>query len=420
MTDLAVSEDILARARAAGCPVTHFEIAPPRPAGFYHGKAVEFRDGGPIWMNTLAQGFWLLTSYELVRDMYRNPAVFTSDSITPHEPNQAFKLIPTNINPPDHRKYRSFLNPWFTPRAVAAREDDIRETARRIVAELAGGDGQDVVQAFCLVLPTEVFLKVVGLPVEDAPQFVEWVEDFFRGFSGEEGMERGDGQQPKMAAATAAIIAYIDEVVADRRANPRDPEVDFFSDMVRQTIDDRPISDEELQSLGLLLVIAGLDTTRAHLGWLLYHLATHPEDRRRMATDEAIIPTAVEESLRYYSMIFGNGRKVGQDVEWHGVTLREGDMVFGLNTAANRDPKVFEDPDTFKIDRVIKHHVGFADGPHKCLGLHLARAEMRVAMEEWHKLIPEYELVEGVALSERGVELSLHSLPLTWTPRASA
>jgi cytochrome P450 len=409
------TESIIERARAAGCPVEHFDIAPSMPAGFYHKKATEFRDGGPIWVDSLSQGFWILTTFDLVREMYRTPEIFTSDSITPQEPEQEFKLIPTNINPPRHRQYRIMLNRWFTPGAVAAKEDQMRARARKLVEGIAPSGGQDVVQAFCLKLPTEVFLDIVGLPQEDTMTFVDWVETFFRGFNGEEGMRRGDGKQPEMEAATASIMAYTQKVVDDRRANPRDPETDFFTALLAEEVDGRLLTDDELQKMGLLLVIAGLDTTRAHLGWILYHLAQNPEDRKRLLAEPEIIPKAVDESLRFHAMIFGNGRKVGQDVDdWHGVKLKKGDMVFALNTAANRDPAVFSDPDEFHIDREIKNHLGFADGPHRCLGMNLAKAEMRIAMEEWHKVIPDYELEPGAEPLERGLELSLQSLPLVW------
>ena len=406
--------EILDRAKAAGCPVTHFEIAPPRPAGFYHRSATEFRDGGPIWINSLAQGFWMLTTHELCREMYQRPDIFCSDSITPQEPDQAFKLIPTNINPPEHKDYRAFLNPWFSPNAVRRAEDNIRSIARRLVEKLAPTGGSDVVQEFCLRLPTEAFLSIVGLPLEDSDDFVEWVEDFFRGFSGEEALERGDGEQPKMAAAVASIAGYMQGIIEDRRTDSRDPETDFFTAMVNYRIDGRLLTDDELQSMALLLVIAGLDTTRAHLGWLLFHLAQNPQDRQRMLDDPEIVPLAVEESLRYYAMIFGNGRKVAQDVTWHGAELKKGDMVFGLNTAANRDPAVYDEPDTFRVDRRVTSHLGFAAGPHRCLGSHFARAELRIAIEEFHRLIPNYAIAPGANLTERGVELSLHSLPLVW------
>ena len=161
-----------------------------------------------------------------------------------------------------------------------------------------------------------------------------------------------------------------------------------------------------------LLVIAGLDTTRAQLGWLLYHFAAHPEDRRRVIEDPELVYTAVEEVLRYYSIIYGDGRKVREDVGVMGCPLKRGDMVYGMTSAANRNQK-YEDADTFVLDRKPTPNLAFAAGVHRCLGSHLARSELQVALQEWLRLIPDYELARA-DLIERGAQLSLRSLPLRW------
>src|SRR5271165_4122404 len=141
--------------RSSGCPVMHLNLAENQPAGFHVDSASEYRDGGPVWVNTYAQGFWVLTSQEYLLDMYRQPDIFTNDSVQPHKPDGEFGLIPENTNPPAHRGFRALLNPWFAPAAVARHEDTIRRIARDLVSELARNDGADVVTAFALRLPTE-------------------------------------------------------------------------------------------------------------------------------------------------------------------------------------------------------------------------------------------------------------------------
>lgn len=408
-------DSVLERGKASGCPAMSLHFAQPQPAGFYHRKASELNAGAPIWINDNAQGYWVVTTHELVREIFQTPEIFGSESIVPSAPDQNFVLIPTNLDPPDNGPYRKFLDPWFTPRAVRAFEPQIRAIARRLVEELAPTGGDDVVQRFCLRLPTEAFMTMVGLPIKDIDSFVDWVEAFFRGYGGEEALARGDGQQPEMEAALASLDTYMRGIFADRLANPRDPETDFFTALVNFEIDGRRITEEQRQGVSLLLIIAGLDTTRAHLGWLLYHLAQNPEDRKRVQAEPELLPTAIEESLRLHAMIMGSGRKVRQDLHWHGVDLRKGDMVYALNTAANRDPAVYEDPDVFKVDRKITGHLGFAAGPHRCSGMHFARAELRIGIEEFHRLIPDYRIADGAELTERGVELSLHRLPLVWS-----
>jgi cytochrome P450 len=165
-----------------------------------------------------------------------------------------------------------------------------------------------------------------------------------------------------------------------------------------------------------VLVLAGLDTTRATLGYLFWHLARNPDQRRRLAAEPELIPTAVEEALRYYPIVMGDGRKVTRDTEFHGVQLRRGDMVYALVAGANRDPRAYERPDEFLVDRKRNNHMGFANGPHRCLGMHLARREMQIAVQEWLRAIPDFHIATDAELRERGggAMMTLTTLPLAW------
>ena len=165
-----------------------------------------------------------------------------------------------------------------------------------------------------------------------------------------------------------------------------------------------------------VLVLAGLDTTRATLGYIFWHLATHPEHRRRLIDEPELIPTAVEEALRYYPIVFGDGRKVTRDAEFYGVQLKKGDMVYALVAGANRDPRAYEQADEFLVDRKRNNHMGFANGPHRCLGMHLARRELVLAVQEWLRVIPDFHIATDAELSERGggAMMTLTSLPLAW------
>jgi cytochrome P450 len=146
------------------------------------------------------------------------------------------------------------------------------------------------------------------------------------------------------------------------------------------------------------------------------HLAEHPEERRRLIAEPELIPLAVEEVLRFYTIIFGDGRKVTRDAEFHGVQLKQGEMVYGLVSAANRDPDHWERGEEFVIDRQRNNHMGFANGPHRCLGMHLARREMKIAVEEWLRLIPDFDIAPDAELTERGggSMMTLLQLPLVW------
>jgi cytochrome P450 len=188
-------------------------------------------------------------------------------------------------------------------------------------------------------------------------------------------------------------------------------------------MDGRPLGDTELLDMLVVLVLAGLDTTQASLGFLFRHLALHPEHRRQLVERPELIPSAVEESLRLYTIIFSDGRKVKADTEFYGVKLKKGDMVCGLVAGANRDPQVYDRAGEYVIDRTGNHHLGFAGGPHRCLGAHLARREMQIVVEEWLAVMPDFHLAtDDGALVERGggAMLALYSLPLAWDAPVSS
>jgi len=383
--------------RETGCPVFHQDFSAPQPLGSHWALADRLREQGPLYFNSYAQGYWIFTRYDAVKDIYKNPEIFSSESITPWQPEPIYRFVPTQIDPPQHIKYRRILNPWFSPRRMDAAEPMIRSICSRLVEETAPLGSCNFVKEFALRYPTEAFLGVIGIDLSHADRFLVWVEDFFRGFGGDP-----EGQQA-MANALASIRQYWVDALAERRDDPAPREGDIASYLLHAKYDDeRPLTDDELLDMLTVLVLAGLDTTRAQLGYMFRHLAMHPEDRRRLIDEPKLIPSAVEEVLRYYTMIFGDGRKVTQDLSFHGAELKKGDMVYGLVSAANRDPRVYERANEYVIDRKKNHHFGFASGPHRCLGLHLARREMQVAVEEWLRVIPDFWLAGDSVIMERG------------------
>ncbi len=409
MTEMAASPQTPQR-DVGGCPVMHRDFAPPGPAGCYWDLAKELRDGSPVYFNTFAQGYWIFTRHDAVKDIYKTPELFSSESFTPWDPEPIYRFVPTQIDAPDHIKYRRILNPWFSPRAMEAAEDDLRALCRSLVEEVASKGATDFVSEFALRYPTEGFLQVIGIPPKDADLFVTWVEDFFAGFGGDPaGLAR-------MTNALQGIQAYWAAALDERRGEAEPRPGDLASHLLHSTFDDRPLTDTEMLDMLTVLVLAGLDTTRAELGYMFRHLAEHPEQRRRLIEEPELIPLAVEEVLRFYTIIFGDGRKVTRDVEFHGVELKQGEMVYGLVSAANRDPDHWERGEEFVIDRQRNNHMGFANGPHRCLGMHLARREMKIAVEEWLRLIPDFEIATEEQLTERGggSMMTLLSLPLAW------
>src|SRR5919108_370120 len=366
-----------------GCPVKHFDFSPARPIGQHWELAKELRLACPHFFNAFAQGYWVFTQYDAVRDIYKHPEIFSSESITPWEPNPGYRFVPTQIDRPNHIGSRKILNRWFSPARMDEAEPVIRGICRRLVDETAALGRCDFVNEFALRYPTEAFLGVIGVDVSQAELFLKWVEDFFAGFGGDP--EAVD----VMVAALAGIREYWVDALAQRRGETEPRPGDLCSHLLfARYNDERSLTEDEMLDMLVVLVLAGLDTTRGELGYMFHHLANHPDDRRRLIDDPEIIPFAVEETLRYYTIVFGDGRKVTRDVEFHGVELKRGDMVYGLVSAANRDPAVYERAEEYVVDRKNNHHFGFASGPHRCLGMHLARRGMTLAGGGWPTVIP--------------------------------
>ena len=397
-----------------GCPVKHLDFSQWRPMGAHWELAKELRLSCPHFFNTYgdgSKGYWVFTQYDAVRDIYKNPDIFSSESITPWDPEPVYRFVPTQVDPPNHIKYRRVANKWFSPARMDANEPMIRSICRRLVEETAKQGSCDFVNEWALRFPTEAFLGVIGVDLSQADLFLKWVEDFFAGFGGDpDGMER-------MVDALTNIRQYWADAVEDRRGESEPRAGDLCSYLMHAELEDgQPMPDNELLDMLVVLVLAGLDTTRSELAYMFHHLANHPEDRKRLIEEPEIIPYAVEETLRVYTMIFGDGRKVTRDVEFHDAKLKKGDMVYGLVSAANRDPGVYDRAEEFVIDRKKNHHFGFAGGPHRCLGMHLARREMAIGVQEWLRVIPDFELATGEVLMERGggSMTALQHLPLKW------
>jgi len=388
----------------------HGDFSRIRQAGSHWQWADQLREDSPLYFNTYAQGYWVFTRHDAVRDMYKNPQIFSSESITPWEPEPIYRFVPTQIDEPDHITYRRIVNAWFSPRAVDRAQPEIRGICRALVQKVAPAGGCDFVADFALRYPTAMFLRFIGLDTADTDQFVAWVEDFFGGFSGDPA-----GLEP-MARALDGIRQYWITVLDQRRGEPAPRDGDLASHLMHARFSGRPLTDAEILDMLTVLVLAGLDTTRGQLGYLFRHLATHPDDRAALIADPRLIPSAVEESLRFYTIIFGDGRKVTRDVEFHGARLKKGDMVYGLVSGANRDPRAYERAGEFILDRKHNHHFGFAGGPHRCLGAHLARREMQIGVEEWLRLIPDFRVATDEELAERGggSMMTLTTLPLAW------
>jgi len=359
----------------------------------------------PYHYSTAAQGFAMLTSLEGIRDVMQHPDAFSNSSVDPTEPNPPYLWIPEMLDPPVHTKWRQLLAPYFSPARIADMEEGVRALARKLVDEIAPKGRCDFTADFAGVYPIQIFLELMGLPVEDAPRFLVW-EDHILNPDPET-----DPDQSRSYQAMQDVMAYFSELFERRRAEPAD---DLVSAALSWRIDGEPIPDADLLSMCLLMFMAGLDTVTAQLSWTYYHLAANPSDRERLVRDPALIPDAVEESLRFYTIVTPS-RKVMRDTVVAGCPLKPGEMVYLPLAAACRDPRGFDDADRFILDRSPNNHIAFGAGAHRCVGSHLARRELRVALEEWHKRIPVYRIAEGTEPATRlGGQRTCIDLVLTW------
>jgi cytochrome P450 len=314
--------------------------------------------------------------------------------------------MPQNLDGRAHTECRHVVNPWFSPGSVQRMEALARERCIAMIEELRPAGRCDLTRDFAMGYATEMFLAILGLPVEDGAYMLPRVETIFAGFFG--------GDPVAQAKAADEIKDYFERVIEARLEAPGDIRTDFVSYLLQAKMGEDLISRADALTLCMTIMLAGLDTTRSALGFILQHLATHDDDRRVLTEYPERIADAVEEFLRLYALVFQVGRYVTQDISFHGCPLREGDIVWLGLAQANRDPRKFEQSDEFVIDRSFTKHLGFGAGAHRCLGSHLARLELVTAVTEWLARIPEFRVAAGARLMERGGQLMLLSVPLEW------
>jgi cytochrome P450 len=391
-----------------GCPVSHTEFGADSEIYGHYALLDADREASRFHFNdTRPRGFWMLQRYDDVAAGFQKHEGWTTAVRSALNPGLGEPLLPQDLNGEPHAKLRRVLNQFFAPAAVRRLEPLARSRCVELIEELAPRGECDFVAEFAIRYPTDLFLALLGLPVSDGEFFLPLAEALFGSFL------RGEPEQA--AIAKKNILDYFDTAVTERRANPRDPNQDMVSRLTQARVDGEPISHQEILTICLTLMLAGLDTTRSALGYMYTHLARHPETRRLLVDDPALAPAAVEEFLRLYPLVFQVGREVQGADTFGDLTLSQGDVVWLGIGQANRDPRKYPDPAEFRLGRDgVNQHLAFGAGPHRCLGMHLARLELAVVLREWHQRIPDYRIRPGAELVERGGQLTLRSLPLEW------
>jgi len=343
------------------------------------------REKCPIAHSDRYQGSWMPTRYDDIVAIAHDVQHFSSAEVgvIPAAGDDPFPygLPPISSDPPVHTWSRRLLLPWFSHTRVAEYEVTTRELCRSLIRGFIEQGRADAAADYAQQIPVRIIAQILGVPTEMADDFTGWVRDVLEFAHIPERQERG----------TTGLALFFIDALEKRRQNPGD---DLISDLLQQTVEGEPIPDGHILGTAALTLLAGVDTTWSAIGNALWHLATHPEDRQRLIDDPEIIPFAMEELLRAYAPVT-MARLVTEDVEYGGCPMKQGDKVLLSFPAANRDPSVFPNPDVVDFDREQNRHVAFGSGIHRCAGANLARMELRVAVEEWLAMIPEFSIEPG-------------------------
>jgi cytochrome P450 len=357
----------------------------------------ELRQRCPVAHSDRYGGTWLPVTHELVSEVAYDTEHFTSRSVVVSERRPGPDDLPAPIglsppitsDPPFHSIARRMLLPAFTPKPIAALEPFTRELCRELLAETEGRASFDAATDYAQHIPVRVIVRFLGFPQEDADSFRRFIRLV---------LEDVDRPAEERETMFAELDDYMDGQIEDHVARPRD---DLTSFLIGAEIGGSKLTREHIRGTMILLMIAGIDTTWSAIGASLWHLARHPADRQRLASDPGLMGTAIEELLRAYAPVT-MARLVAEDFDFHGYPLKEGDWLLLPFPSANRDPSVFENPDLVQLDRAKNRHAAFGLGRHRCLGSNLARMELRVALEEWLARYPDFELADPSAVTWSG------------------
>ena len=364
---------------------------------FDHADPVWAADPYPIWDDLRARcpvahsdrygGVWLPTRHDDIAAVAYDTDNFTSRSIIvtqmrPIIPAPVGIAPPISSDPPFHHGARRLLLPAFAPRAIDALEPFTRAYCHQLIDALAGQDTVDAAVDYAQNIPVSVIATMLGFPQEDADLFRRFVKNVLEGVDLPPEVRMQNFEE---------LDAYLAAQITDHLERPRD---DLTSYLLAAELDGQPLSRDHVQGTMGLLLLAGIDTTWSAIGASIWHLAITPADRRRLVEAPETLPIAMEELLRAYAPVT-MARLVKHDMEWRGVEMKEDDWVLLSFPAANRDPDFIDDPAEIRLDREVNRHAAFGLGIHRCIGSHLARMELRVALEVWLERFPNFSLDES-------------------------
>jgi cytochrome P450 len=399
-------------AELTAVPENHFNMLDPKYlGGQWKEEWTELAAQCPIFHSDAHEGergYFVITKYEDIMFVLRNPEIFSSYQITIPPIPTPRPQIPIEIDPPMHRKYRQPITSYFSKANQEPKEAEYREIARALVDAVADKGHCDIANDLTYALPVHSIMSLLNVREEDRAKLVESLLNMTH--------PPGKEENPELAAqisleSTMWAYDYFRALLPDRRANPGE---DVLSLLVSINIDGEPISDDDVLDYTILVCAAGFETTAASMAYGFIFLAQNPDVRGELVADPSLIPNFIEELMRFEQPTKGLARTVSRETEISGVAFKPGDRLLLLYATGNRDPEVFSDPQKFDLRRSPNRHFGFGAGPHVCAGIHMARLEMKVLFEEFLKRIPDFEIDEGTLVEQTGPTYAVTSLPATW------
>ncbi len=369
------------------------------------------RDGSPV---LALEGSLVLSRKADIDEALRHPEMFTSN-MSAVDLKNIRPLIPLQIDPPDHKKYRKLLDPIFAPRLMTAMEEDVAVLVNDLIDRFIDRGEVDFSAEFSVPYPSQVFLKLLGLPPEELDRFLAMKDGIIRPdhvTGSPYGSEVADAHQQVVADS---IYAYFNQVLDEREKEPR---ADLVSRFLSAEVDGHTLTREDILDICFLFLIAGLDTVTATLDCMFAFLSQHPEHRAQLAENPSLIPSAIEELLRWETPVQMVARASLEDTTFAGCPVNKGDSIVLMLGSANTDDNEVADADQVRFDREVNRHIAFGGGIHRCLGSHLARMELRVALREWHRRIPEYSVEPGHTLVYTPNIRSIEHFPMRFTAKA--
>ena len=359
-----------------------------------------FRGAPDIFYTTGDRGHWVVTRAADARDMLRQPDKFSSDPS--HNPANVRcpRTLPNQSDPPEHTAFRRIVNAYFSPAGLQKMETPIRQLARELISQVAGKGSCEFVRDIAQRFPVEIFLRMSDAPLSDREHLIAIADRFTRA--------------PDITERLAALKDLGDYLQQLIRAREQSPGADLISLVVHGRVDGRPLSDDEKTGMVNLLFLAGLDTVVAMLSFIMAYLGRNPAQCQRLVAEPTLVSSAVEELMRVHG-VAGMERGVTSDMDYKGVQFKAGDRLVFMPHVYGLDDQMIEDPFKVDFDRPVSSHLVFGSGPHRCLGSHLARLEIKVFLEEWTQAIPVFAVEGTQEIATRGgLVWCPVAVPLVW------